>query len=152
VAKLMDAVGKVWRMLSPGARARITRSVQAKFTVSAAAIVRNDDGKVLLLDHYFRPHTGWGLPGGFLEYGETPEQAVRREVMEESGIVLYDLQLLRHRTLRSHIEISYTAKGRGTAAVGSAEIRSLAWFGADELPEDISADLRSLINSTEKPS
>lgn len=147
---LMDAVGKVWRMLSPRTRMRVTRSVQPKFTVSSAALVRNDEGKVLLLDHYFRPDKGWGLPGGFLEYGETPEQAARREVMEESGVEIFDLKLLRQRTVGSHLEISFTAKGRGEGAIGSKEIRGLGWFGIDDLPDGISDDLRSLILCTEK--
>ncbi|QQS34346.1 MAG: NUDIX hydrolase [Acidobacteriota bacterium] len=146
---LMDAVGKVWRMLSPRTRARVTRSVQPKFTVSSAAIVRNDEGKILLLDHYFRPDKGWGLPGGFVEYGETPEQAACREVMEESGVEIYDLKLLRQRTVGSHLEISFTAKGRGDGAIGSKEIRGIGWFTAGELPDGISEDLRSLIISTE---
>lgn len=146
---LMDAVGKVWRMLSPRTRTRLTRSVQPKFTVSSAALVRNDEGKILLLDHYFRPDKGWGLPGGFVEYGETPEQAAIREVREESGVEIYDLKLLRHRSVGSHLEISFTAKGRGDGAIGSKEIRGIGWFRADELPDGISDDLRSLIFSTE---
>lgn len=144
----MDSVGKLWRMLSPRARTRITRSVQPKFTVSSAALVRNDEGKILLLDHYFRPDKGWGLPGGFVEHNETPENAAIREVREEAGVEIYDLKLLRHRTLGSHLEISFTAKGRGEGRIGSKEIRDIGWFAIDELPEGISQDLRSLIDAT----
>lgn len=139
-------------MLSPRTRTRITRSVQPKFTVSSAALVRNDEGKILLLEHYFRPDKGWGLPGGFVEHNETPEQAAIREVREESGVEIYDLKLLRHRTLGSHLEISFTAKGRGEGRIGSKEIRDIGWFSADELPDGISHDLRSLIDATEPPS
>jgi ADP-ribose pyrophosphatase YjhB (NUDIX family) len=49
------------------------------------------DGKVLLI-HRRNPPLGWALPGGFIEYGETIEDAVRREMKEETGLELEDLR------------------------------------------------------------
>lgn len=43
---------------------------------------------------------GWDIPGGHLEPGETPEAAMRREVMEEAGAVLGDVQLLGYQRIR----------------------------------------------------
>ena len=56
---------------------------------AAAVIVR--DGRVLMVHERSRRSGGgewWTLPGGGLEPGETPEQAVRREVFEETGLVV----------------------------------------------------------------
>ena len=53
----------------------------------ACAIIFDDSGKVLLerrSDNGF-----WGLPGGAVEVGESVEQAVKREVMEETGILAH---------------------------------------------------------------
>ncbi|MEV8057729.1 NUDIX hydrolase [Streptomyces antimycoticus] len=58
----------------------------------AAAIVLNSDGHVLLLQ---RADTGgWGLPGGFMEPGESLEETARREVMEEVGLELDEITLM----------------------------------------------------------
>ncbi|HEY3367337.1 MAG TPA: NUDIX hydrolase [Symbiobacteriaceae bacterium] len=47
------------------------------------------DGRVLLIDKAKGPFTGMlDLPGGGIEFGETPEEAVVREFMEETGVVV----------------------------------------------------------------
>src|ERR1700732_4563553 len=75
------------------------RLIEPSFTVSALAVVTDDQGHVLLLNHVFRPGSGWGLPGGFLEKGEQPEAAIRRELREETGLELEMLEIIFARTL-----------------------------------------------------
>jgi ADP-ribose pyrophosphatase YjhB (NUDIX family) len=51
------------------------------------AVVLDDAGRLLLIRRGHDPHAGlWSLPGGRVEDGETDEQAVRREVLEETGL------------------------------------------------------------------
>lgn len=46
-----------------------------------------DDGRVLLIKRKFEPLKGhWSLPGGMVEVGETLEAALRREMLEETGL------------------------------------------------------------------
>jgi ADP-ribose pyrophosphatase YjhB (NUDIX family) len=123
------------------------RSWQDRFTVSAAAFVLNTEGKVLLLNHVFRPFSGWGLPGGFLDHGESAEEAIRRELSEEAGIGLEDLKMYRVRVVNRHVEILFTARAVGEAVVSSGEIVGLGWFSADDLPKDLSKGQVRLIRS-----
>ena len=57
-------------------------------------VVLRDD-LVLLVKRQFPPFKGmWALPGGFVEYGETTEQAVLREIQEETGLKVQVASLL----------------------------------------------------------
>ncbi|WP_133743661.1 NUDIX domain-containing protein [Actinorugispora endophytica] len=50
---------------------------------AATALLCDDTGRVLLVKPTYR--SGWGLPGGVIEMGESPLQACRRECVEELG-------------------------------------------------------------------
>lgn len=53
------------------------------------------EGQVLLIRKARGPYTGaWDLPGGGLEFGESPEEALHRELMEETGLQVLDHSLL----------------------------------------------------------
>jgi 8-oxo-dGTP diphosphatase len=101
-------------------------------------VIVDGNRQVLLLKHVIRPGTGWGLPGGFIDRGEQPEDAIRREIEEETGLGLIDLEPLRIRIVGTHIEFLFTAKPKGEATVGSREILELGWFDAGELPAGLS--------------
>ena len=54
---------------------------------TVGALIRRPDGQVLLIQtHKWRD--SWGVPGGKLEYGETLQAALNREVLEETGLTL----------------------------------------------------------------
>ena len=97
----------------------------------------NEKGEVLLLNHILRPGGGWGLPGGFLDASEQPAEALRRELMEETGIELSDLRMFQVRTLGRHIEILFSARTNGDPRVMSREISELGWFRPETVPENL---------------
>lgn len=142
---LKQLVTKIWSALPPSLRLRLVRGTQKKFTVSAAAIITNSEGKVLLLNHILRPHSTWGIPGGFIEAGEQPETAIRRELREETGLELDDLTLIRVRTIDRHIEVLFRARGIGTAEIKSREITDLGWYSPNEMPAQTSKLQKYLI-------
>ncbi|MBL8181572.1 MAG: NUDIX domain-containing protein [Blastocatellia bacterium] len=138
-------LGKVWKKLPSWLRLRIIRTSQHKFTASVVAVIANENGEVLLLEHLLRPASGWGLPGGFLIPYEQPEEGIRRELREETGLELSDVRQLRTRVLRKHIEILFTARSTGDGKVGSSEILQIRWFAIDDLPTELNSDQKSLI-------
>lgn len=82
-----------------------------KHIVAVSAYVRNDEGEVLLVKTHGRSDT-WELPGGQVEQGEPPHEAVSRELFEETGInakpigitgVYYNTQTVRRESFKPHI-------------------------------------------------
>ncbi len=137
--------GGLWLALPYTVRRFFVRVTNPTFTASAAAVVRNREGKVLLLHHLLRPSGGWGLPGGFLDRGEHPEKAVRRELKEETGIEITDLRLLYTRTIGGHIEIMFSARTEDEPRIMSGEIDQLGWFAFDDIPVELPGDQRRTI-------
>lgn len=127
------------------ARVRLIRLSQNTFTISVGAVVLNEKGEILLLDHVLRPASGWGIPGGFMNFGEQAHEAVKREIFEETGLEIEDVQMMWMRTLNRHIEIIFRAKGTGKAEVKSREINSLGWFTFDEMPPEMHKGQREII-------
>ncbi len=142
-------LGTLWR----GAPKRVRRwgvwLVEPRFMVTVGAIVLDERGRVLLLQHEFRTGSGWGIPGGFLERGEQPVEALRRELREEIGAELSTVELVRVRTLRrpQQVEIHFLCRVRAAAEARprSIEINRVGWFAADELPSELSPDQRRII-------
>jgi ADP-ribose pyrophosphatase YjhB (NUDIX family) len=144
---LKKLLGALWRRAPKGVRRLGVRLVEPRFTVTAGAVVTDEHGRVLLLNHVFRVGSGWGIPGGFMEKGEQPEEALRRELREEVGLELDYAEIALVRTLKkpTQVEIIFRCRPRGTHAGKSFEIKSAEWFAPAELPPGLSKDQRQLI-------
>jgi len=138
-------IGKLWKLLPRSARVQIVRLTQVNFTVSVAAIVVNERNELLLLDHVLRPRSGWGFPGGFLDANESAADAIRREILEETGLKLNDLKLRRALVRGRHLELIFSARPVGEAKVLTSEIYRLGWFSRDSLPEGTTMSQAMLI-------
>ncbi len=106
----------------------------------AVDIIIRSHGGVVLVRRKNEPFRGeWAIPGGFVEYGETVEEAAAREALEETGIVVRLERLLGvysapDRDPRGHtVSVCFLARkagGRMRAASDAAEVslfRSIPW-------------------------
>lgn len=106
----------------------------------AVAAVLLQSGRVLLIKRGVEPRSGfWALPSGFIEQGETPEEAVTREVLEETGAVCLPKILLAATTHDDHIfghvlVLGYLATHvEGIVAAGDDALEA-NWFETSALP------------------
>lgn len=108
-------------------------------------------GKGIVLIRRKNPPEGWAMPGGFVDYGESLEEAAVREAKEETGL---DIELLRQfhtysepdRDPRHHtITTVYIAKGKGTIESGD-DAKEARVFSKDDLPKDIAFDHRKILD------
>ncbi|HET8781450.1 MAG TPA: NUDIX domain-containing protein [Pyrinomonadaceae bacterium] len=144
---LENLSSKLWRFLPARFRRWSVRLAHARFTVTAGAIVFNDAGEVLLLKHRFRAGSGWGLPGGFLEAGEQPLDALRRELREEIGMEIKDVEVFATRSFRKpqQVEVLFLCRANGSARPQNMEIERAEWFSLKSLPEGLPKDQRHLV-------
>ncbi len=114
------------------------KPVTPLLTVDALIIF---EGKLVLIRRRNPPFKNhFALPGGFVEVGETVEEAVVREAKEETGLDIEIIKLLDVysdplRDPRGHtVSVCYLAKGRGNLKAGS-DAKDIGLFGLDEMPE-----------------
>ena len=145
---LNDLLGAIWRRAPKALRRWTVRFSHPRFAVTAGAIVTDSRGRVLLLKHRFRPGSGWGLPGGFIEHGEHPEEALRRELREEIGLEVEQLKLFAVRAFKKpkQVEIVFMAQALGNFEELNFEIQEAVWFLPGEFPKELPPDQTELIN------
>lgn len=93
---------------------------------------------------------GWALPGGFIDYGEAPADAARREVREETGLEVELTDILfvygaPERDPRQHnLSIVYVGRATGTPR-GADDAAQAAIFTPDALPSPLCFDHARII-------
>lgn len=112
-------------------------------TAAAAALIRDAEGRILLVE-VGPVDVRWGLPGGRLERGETPERGVVREVHEETGLdVAVDSLCAVVARPNALILIFACRVVSGVArAAAPLEIGRVGWFGEAEAMERLDAAAR----------
>lgn len=112
--------------------------VEPRWAVGTTGVVIHD-GQMLLVRHSYKQ--GWFAPGGFINVGETAEEAAVREVAEEAGIATAvtgaPVAFLRssERIVEFVVPLALAGGAQpGDARPVSAEIDQVAWFPCADLP------------------
>jgi ADP-ribose pyrophosphatase YjhB (NUDIX family) len=137
----------IWRYLPLAARRFAIRLLYPRFPIGAVAIVRDADGRVLLVRQtYHRAGARWGAPGGWLAHRETPRQAAARETFEETGLRVSVGRVLEIGT-GPYREVSIAFECRIVGDTGfrpSDETDRMGYFATAELPP-MTAATRALL-------
>ncbi len=109
-------------------------------TLGVRGAAFDDEGRVCLLRHTYV--SGWHMPGGGVEVGETAETALRRELQEEAALdlarppLLFGVYLNTVGTRRDHVLLyRCDAVLAATPKKGDREIAECGFFPLDDLPE-----------------
>jgi 8-oxo-dGTP pyrophosphatase MutT (NUDIX family) len=115
---------------------------QTPLLVSALIVTRkNDDGATEILNVLAHNKTKYGFPGGKVEDGETPEQAVIRETIEELGVEPIDIVpkgMYSALTPEGRKIDMYVFTGSVSGDIGpNAEIAELHWLTYQQMSENL---------------
>lgn len=127
--------------------------------VAVIAFVTHKD-KMLLIRRAVEPSKGkWALPGGFMDAGEMPEDALRRELDEEVGLNVRVMRLLEIFPMESPgqayrgIVLAYEAEPESDDLItlqSKDDVSAAGWFGPDELPVEVAFESTETLLSTWK--
>src|ERR1700690_798181 len=121
---------------SPLTRIRNDRNMKAQFTIGVFGMIFDERGRVLLCHR--KDHDLWNLPGGALESGEAPWDGVKREVKEETGLIVDVSKLtgVYSKPDKDDIVLSFLCTRTGGEITLNDEADKIEYFEIDKLPSN----------------
>jgi 8-oxo-dGTP diphosphatase len=139
----------LWRLLplTSGMQWPLLWIINRKFLVGVMVISFDDRERVLLLHHTYRRRYPWGVPGGWLGAGETPDVGALRELREETGFEgeVEALVGVSGGDRHGAIEIAYLVRITSGRFRPNAEVDAHAFAPVDALPPDLLPFQREII-------
>jgi 8-oxo-dGTP pyrophosphatase MutT (NUDIX family) len=131
-------VVRVFAVTPHAVRQRIVRHLTPNFTAGVVTLLVRPNGDVLFVRMTYRK--GWGLPGGLLGRGETPERTAQREIEEEVGLRIDEPVLYRTwvspqlQTITFFTIAGVTDEQVAGMRCDPIEVASVAWFSPTAMP------------------
>ncbi len=132
---------RLWRILPLWVHILAAKLMRSRFRAAVAALVFDEQGRVLLFRHTYRKFE-WGIPAGSLEYHEQPAEAVVREFYEETSMKIEIKRLLTTVSAREdhHLTVVYLCKIIRGEFQPSHEISEMKYFEVNDLPKMLFAE------------
>ena len=127
---------KIWKAFPLWLQILLSRLIRPLFQVFSAAVIFDEEKKILLVKTTYNRVHPWGLPGGSLEYGESGEDAVLREVHEEMSLTIEIERFLFVKTWKpDRVGMYYLCKIADGEFHPSDEVSEFGYFSPDNLPD-----------------
>ena len=134
----------------PKCGAEVIRYINPVPTVDIIIEVERDVGKGIVLIYRRNVPRAWAIPGGFVDYGETLEEAAAREAMEETGLQVESLAQFHtysdpKRDPRRHtVSTVFIARAKGKPRPGDDAERA-GVFTEETLPSELAFDHEKIL-------
>ena len=111
--------------------------MKAPFTIGAFGMIFDEKGRILLCHR--RDHDIWNIPGGGVETGESPWEAVKREVKEETGFDSEIIKLIGVYTKpdKDDVVFSFLCKIVGGEKTLNDEADGIEYFSLNDIPSNM---------------
>lgn len=132
------------------------RRTSARPVATVGALILNPSNEILMI----RTHkwgNRWGIPGGKIERGESSEDALKREVLEETGLAITDIRFAQVQDCISSTEfyrdehfilLNYVARTANTSVQLNEEAQEFLWLPSQEvLKLDLNQPTRNLVET-----
>jgi 8-oxo-dGTP diphosphatase len=132
-------------------RGRLIWLLSPKFVVGVSGVLLDEQDRILLLRHTYRGDTPWGLPGGGLKAGESLEECLQREFLEETGMRVEAVSMLSGAAHpeRRLVDMIFSCRLLPGESLDSfqpnAEVSEARFFAPDELPEYVLRNVAGVI-------
>ena len=130
----------------------VYQRARPRYTLGVAAVIMDETGAVLLVEHVYHPRFAWGLPGGWIDADEDPAAAILRELREELALSARVCRVVHlAKTAPNHIDIAYLCAAESPVGRLCHELLAFRWVAVDELPPLKPFHARAIEQAREQP-